>query len=56
MMAARILVAEDEFLVWLVLEDELSRAGFDVVGPFASAKPKLRSRASNSIWRCSTST
>jgi DNA-binding response OmpR family regulator len=32
----RVLVAEDEFLVYLALEDELRDHGFEVVGPFAS--------------------
>jgi DNA-binding response OmpR family regulator len=32
----RILVSEDEFLVYLVLEDELRAEGYDVVGPFNS--------------------
>ncbi|MGH6890412.1 MAG: response regulator [Rhizomicrobium sp.] len=36
MTAARILVAEDEFLVWLALEQDLREAGYDVLGPFAS--------------------
>ena len=31
----RILVAEDEFLVALLLEDDLRREGFEVLGPFA---------------------
>ncbi|HEX4158828.1 MAG TPA: response regulator [Rhizomicrobium sp.] len=33
---ARILVAEDEFLVYLALEDELSSQGYTVLGPFGS--------------------
>ncbi|HEX3664340.1 MAG TPA: response regulator [Rhizomicrobium sp.] len=33
---ARILVAEDEFLVYLALEDELRAKGYDIVGPFGS--------------------
>jgi DNA-binding response OmpR family regulator len=32
----RILLAEDEFLVGLVLEDDLRRAGYAVSGPFAT--------------------
>ncbi|HEY3778658.1 MAG TPA: response regulator [Rhizomicrobium sp.] len=32
----RILVAEDEFLVYLALDEELREAGYAVVGPFAS--------------------
>jgi DNA-binding response OmpR family regulator len=32
----RILVTEDEFLVFLVLEDELRSEGYDVLGPFSS--------------------
>lgn len=32
----RVLVAEDEFLVYLGLEEELRANGFDVLGPFAS--------------------
>jgi two-component system, response regulator PdtaR len=32
----RILVSEDEFLVYLVLEDELRAEGYDVLGPFNS--------------------
>jgi CheY-like chemotaxis protein len=32
----RILVSEDEFLVYMVLEDELLREGYDVLGPFSS--------------------
>lgn len=34
--AARILVSEDEFLVYLALEDELRAQGYDVLGPFGS--------------------
>ncbi|HTT83370.1 MAG TPA: response regulator [Rhizomicrobium sp.] len=34
--SARILVAEDEFLVYLVLEDELRAKGYNVLGPFGS--------------------
>ena len=33
---ARILVAEDEFLVYLMLEEELRANGYTVLGPFAS--------------------
>lgn len=33
---ARILVAEDEFLVYLMLEEELRANGYSVLGPFAS--------------------
>ena len=33
---ARILVSEDEFLVYMVLEDELRAEGYDVLGPFSS--------------------
>lgn len=32
----RVLVAEDEFLVYLALEEELRASGYDVVGPFAN--------------------
>lgn len=32
--AARILIAEDEFLVSLLLEQDVNEAGYDVVGPF----------------------
>ena len=32
----RVLVAEDEFLVYLALEEELRANGFDVVGPFTT--------------------
>ncbi|HLY05133.1 MAG TPA: hypothetical protein VKR31_05245 [Rhizomicrobium sp.] len=32
----RVLVAEDEFLVYLALEEELRTNGYDVVGPFAN--------------------
>ncbi|HEY3636507.1 MAG TPA: response regulator [Rhizomicrobium sp.] len=34
--AARILVAEDEFLVFLVLEEELRAKGYMVIGPFGT--------------------
>jgi len=34
--AVRILVAEDEFLVAMLLEDDLREAGFQVVGPFTT--------------------
>jgi DNA-binding response OmpR family regulator len=34
--ARRVLVAEDEFLVYLALEDELRDKGFEVLGPFTS--------------------
>lgn len=34
--SARILVAEDEFLVYLALEDELRCNGYTVLGPFGS--------------------
>lgn len=33
---ARILVAEDEFLVYLALEDELRSQGYTIIGPFGS--------------------
>ncbi|HEX4079478.1 MAG TPA: hypothetical protein VHX61_11480 [Rhizomicrobium sp.] len=33
---SRILVAEDEFLVYLALEEELRRNGFAVAGPYSS--------------------
>jgi DNA-binding response OmpR family regulator len=36
MSGARILVAEDEFLVYLALGEDLRGAGYAVVGPFAS--------------------
>jgi CheY-like chemotaxis protein len=36
--SARILVAEDEFLVYLALEDELRSKGYTVLGPFGSVK------------------
>ena len=32
----RVLVAEDEFLVFLALEDDLRSHGFDVLGPFTT--------------------
>ena len=34
--ATRILVAEDEFLVALLLEEELRAAGYSLVGPFTN--------------------
>lgn len=34
--AVRVFVAEDEFLVALLLEEELRSLGFSIVGPFAS--------------------
>lgn len=34
----RILVSQDEFLVYLVLEDELRSEGYDVLGPFSSVQ------------------
>lgn len=37
----RVLVAEDEFLVYLAIEEELRTNGYDVVGPFASV-PDVR--------------
>lgn len=35
---ARILVAEDEFLVYLALEDELGAKGYEVIGPFGTLR------------------
>ena len=32
----RVLVAEDEALVSMLIEDELSRAAFEIIGPFAA--------------------
>lgn len=37
----RVLVAEDEFLVYLALEEELRTNGFDVFGPFTTI-PDIR--------------
>jgi DNA-binding response OmpR family regulator len=34
----RILVAEDEFLVYLALEEELRANGFEVLGPFTTVR------------------
>jgi CheY-like chemotaxis protein len=34
----RVLVAEDEFLVYLVLEEELRANGFEVLGPFTTVE------------------
>ena len=32
----RVLVAEDEALIGMMIEDELAQAGFEIVGPFAT--------------------
>jgi DNA-binding response OmpR family regulator len=45
----RILVSEDEFLVYLALEDELRAEGYDVVGPFGSLEATLQAVAQEHV-------
>jgi len=45
----RILVSEDEFLVYLVLEDELRAEGYDVLGPFNSLEATREALAQEDI-------
>ena len=47
--AARILVAEDEFLVYLVLEDELRAKGYEVLGPFGSLQATREALADEKV-------
>jgi CheY-like chemotaxis protein len=47
MTTPKILVVEDEALIGLMLQKELSRAGYEVAGPVASAAAALEQVASN---------
>ncbi len=40
--AKRVLIAEDEALIAMLIEDEAASAGFDIVGPFATCADASR--------------
>jgi len=45
----RIFVAEDEYLVFLALEDDLKDLGFDVLGPFVTLAAARAAAASEAV-------
>jgi len=45
----RVLVAEDEFLVYLALEEDLRANGYEVIGPFTNVADVRRAAAEETI-------